>query len=87
VVLGERNIAHSEDDDLPKLFKKASQSLPFLPPEASGEGEIRKSLVQTLSGLAYRYPRDLRATQPVRLRIARLGARARRWSRAGVARG
>src|SRR5947208_12298303 len=50
-VLGERNIAYSEDDDLPKLFKTVSQSLPFLPPEASGEGEIRRSLVQTLSGL------------------------------------
>jgi hypothetical protein len=50
-VLGERNIACREDDDLPKLFKTASQSLPFLPPEASGEAEIRKSLVQTLNGL------------------------------------
>jgi hypothetical protein len=50
-VLGERNIAYSENDDLPKLFKTVSQSLPFLPPEASGEGEIRKSLVQTLGGL------------------------------------
>lgn len=50
-VLGERNIAHGEDDDLPKLFKTASQSLPLLPPEVSGEGEIRKSLAQTLSGL------------------------------------
>jgi hypothetical protein len=50
-VLGERNIAFSEDDDLPKLFKTASQSLPFLPPEASSEGEVRKSVAQTLSGL------------------------------------
>lgn len=50
-VLGERNIPYSESDDLPKLFKTASQSLPFLPPEASGESEIRKSLAQTLSGL------------------------------------
>lgn len=50
-VLGERRIAYSEDDDLPKLFKTVSQSLPFLPPEASGENEIRKSLAQTLSGL------------------------------------
>src|SRR2546423_14236331 len=41
-VLGERNIAYGEDDDLPKLFKTASQSLPFLPPAASSEGEIRK---------------------------------------------
>jgi len=50
-VLGERNIAFSEDDDLPRLFKTVSQSLPFLPREASGEGEIRRSLAQTLSGL------------------------------------
>jgi hypothetical protein len=50
-VLTERSIAHSEDDDLPKLFKAASQSLPFLPVGASGEAEIRKSLAQTLSGL------------------------------------
>src|SRR5258706_15291020 len=50
-VLGERKIAHSADHDLPTLFKMVSQSLPFLPPEASGEGKIRKSLVQTLSGL------------------------------------
>ena len=50
-VLGERNIACCEDDDLPKLFRTASQSLPFLPPETSGEAEIRRSLTQTLSGL------------------------------------
>jgi len=50
-VLGERNIEYSEDDDLPKLFKTVIQSLPFLPPEASGEREIRKSLAQMLSGL------------------------------------
>lgn len=50
-VLGERNIACSEDDDLPKLFKTASQSLPFLPPEASGEAEARASLKKTLGGL------------------------------------
>jgi hypothetical protein len=51
-VLGERSIAFSEDDDLPKLFKTARQSLPFLPPTASNEGEVRKSLAQTLSGLS-----------------------------------
>lgn len=50
-VLSERNIAFGHDDDLPKLFKTASQSLPFLPAAASGEAEIRKSLGQTLSGL------------------------------------
>ncbi len=50
-VLDERSIAFSEDDDLPTLFKTASHSLPFLPPEASGEAEIRKSVAQTLNGL------------------------------------
>src|SRR5712692_11486391 len=51
-VLGERNIAFSEDDDLPKLFKTASQHLPFLPPTASGEAEVRHSLKRTLGGLS-----------------------------------
>jgi len=51
-VLGERNIAFSEDDDLPKLFKTASQHLPFLPPTASGEADIRDSLKRTLGGLS-----------------------------------
>ena len=50
-VLSERAIAYSEDDDLPKLFKTISQSLPFLPPTASGEAETRESLTRTLSGL------------------------------------
>jgi hypothetical protein len=50
-VLGERSIAFSEDDNLPKLFRKASQSLPFLPAAASNEAEARKSLAQTLNGL------------------------------------
>ncbi len=51
-VLGERSIPFSEDDDLPKLFKTASQSLPFLPPTAGNESEVRKSLAQTLGGLS-----------------------------------
>jgi len=51
-VLGDRNIAYSEDDDLPKLFKTASQHLPFLPPNASGEAEVRDSLKRTLGGLS-----------------------------------
>lgn len=50
-VLGERSIAFSEDDDLPTLFRAATRSLPFLPPEASGEAEIRTSLAHTLNGL------------------------------------
>jgi len=36
-ILGERKIAHGEDDDLPKLFRTACQHLPFLPAMASGE--------------------------------------------------
>lgn len=52
VVLGERNVGFREDDDLPKLFKTASQHLPFLPPTASGEAEVRDSLKRTLGGLS-----------------------------------
>lgn len=50
-VLSERAIAHSYDDDLPKLFRTVTQLLPFLPAGASAEGEVRKSLAQTLNGL------------------------------------
>lgn len=50
-VLAEREVAYSEDDDLPKLFKSVSTHLPFLPPTASGEAKVRKSLERTLSGL------------------------------------
>lgn len=51
-ILTERKIAHSDEDDLPKLLKTASNNLPFLPPAASGETEVRKSLLQTLNGLS-----------------------------------
>src|SRR5437867_1271253 len=47
-ILGERKVAFSEDDDLPKLFKAASNHLPFLPPTASNEVETRESLKRTL---------------------------------------
>lgn len=50
-ILKERSIAFSGNDDLPKLFKIASQQLPFLPLSASNEANARKSLAQTLSGL------------------------------------
>lgn len=50
-VLGDRSIAFSENDDLPKLFKTVTSNLPFLPPEASREVEVRQSLAQTLNGL------------------------------------
>lgn len=51
VLLKERSVSFSEDDDLPRLFKLVSQSLPFLPATASGEAEVRQSLAQTLNGL------------------------------------
>lgn len=51
-ILGERKVAYSEDDDLPKLFKTASNHLPFLPPTASDEAKVRKSLSRTLNGLS-----------------------------------
>jgi hypothetical protein len=51
-VLGERLIAFDEVDDLPKLFKTASNHLPFLPVSASDAAETRKSLAQTLNGLS-----------------------------------
>ena len=51
-ILRERNVAYSEDDDLPKLFKLASINLPFLPPAASSESAARESLKRTLNGLS-----------------------------------
>lgn len=51
-VLRERSIAFDEADDLPKLFKQASNRLPFLPNTASSAAETRKSLAQTLNGLS-----------------------------------
>ncbi len=50
-VLGERSVAYQANDDLPKLFKSASQYLPFLPVTASDASGVRKSLEQTLAGL------------------------------------
>jgi hypothetical protein len=51
-ILTERKIEFSKEDDLPKLFKTASNHLPFLPTTASSEAEVRKSLSQTLNGLS-----------------------------------
>lgn len=51
-ILAERKIAYSEDDDLPGLFRTTSSHLPFLPPAASAEAEVRRSLAQTLNGLS-----------------------------------
>ncbi|WP_322793335.1 abortive infection family protein [Bellilinea sp.] len=50
-ILKERSLSYDENDDLPKLFKKVSESMPFLPPSASQHNEVRQSLKQTLNGL------------------------------------
>lgn len=50
-ILSERNVPFASADDLPKLFRIATSSLPFLPASASAESEIRRSLAQTLNGL------------------------------------
>ena len=51
-VLRERSVAYAANDDLPKLFKSATQNLSFLPATASEASEVRRSLQQTLSGLS-----------------------------------
>ena len=51
-VLGERSVDYAATDDLPKLFRSATQNLSFLPAAASDAAEVRKSLVQTLNGLS-----------------------------------
>lgn len=51
-ILSERGIAVDADDDLPKLFRTETNHLAFLPPSASDETEVRRSLAQTLSGLS-----------------------------------
>ena len=50
-ILGERSVSYGEADDLPKLFRAATQILSFLPPNASGAAEARESLKRTLNGL------------------------------------
>lgn len=51
-VLDERSVAYAATDDLPKLFRSATQNLAFLPVTASDVTQVRKSLQQTLSGLS-----------------------------------
>ncbi len=50
-ILTERQIPYSENENLPSLFKKVSQNVPFLPPTASQEIAARRSLERTLGGL------------------------------------
>jgi Abortive infection C-terminus len=50
-ILGERGITFDLEDDLPRLFRRVTNNLPFLPAPASAETAVRKSLAQTLNGL------------------------------------
>ena len=50
-VLRKRSVDYKENDDLPKLFRTATRTLPFLPVTASNATEVRKSLDRTLSAL------------------------------------
>ncbi len=51
-ILTERGGSFDKDDDLPKLFKAASLTVPFLPVSLAAHATARKSLQQTLGGLS-----------------------------------
>lgn len=51
-ILTERKATFGDTDELPKLFKAVTLTLPFLPPGTSADGDVRKSLDKTLSGLS-----------------------------------
>lgn len=50
-ILTERGLAFDKNDEIGKVFKSASQSIPFLPPTMVTDAAARKSLQQTLAGL------------------------------------
>src|ERR1017187_10386018 len=50
-ILRERSIAFDPGEDLPALFKTVKNTLPFLPPSASGSSDVRESIARTLGGL------------------------------------
>ena len=50
-IITERGSSFDKDDDMPKLFKAASQIVPFLPPAIASETPARRSLEQTINGL------------------------------------
>jgi hypothetical protein len=50
-ILTERAVAFGDADDLPRLFRTTTNTLPFLPAAASGDADARRSLAQTLGGL------------------------------------
>lgn len=50
-IITERGHTFDKDDEIGKVFKSATQSLPFLPPAMASDAGARKSLQQTLAGL------------------------------------
>lgn len=50
-ILTTRGVSFSAKDDVPRLFTLTAGSIPLLPPELSGETEVRRSLAQTVNGL------------------------------------
>lgn len=50
-IITERGGTFDKDDEMSKLFKAASLTVPFLPPLLASDAAARKSLQQTLSGL------------------------------------
>lgn len=51
-IISERGGSFEKDDELGKVFKAASQCLPFLPVALASDGSARRTLQQTLSGLS-----------------------------------
>lgn len=51
-IITERGGTFDKDDELGKVFKAASQCLPFLPVALAMDGGARRTLQQTLSGLS-----------------------------------
>lgn len=50
-IITERGLACDKNDELGKVFKTATQSVPFLPSTMAADANARKSLSQTLAGL------------------------------------
>jgi hypothetical protein len=51
-IITERGGSFDQDDDLPRIFRIASQLVPFLPVALASDAGARRSLQQTLSGLS-----------------------------------
>ncbi len=50
-IITERGLTFDKDDEVGKVFKSATMSIPFLPPAMAADTNARRSLSQTLAGL------------------------------------